>query len=492
MARQENEKPENPMFAIAIMLVGLLVLGFLIWMVASHRIVYGSLRPALFFGQLWTLLPWDYGILQWNRLVTSATLFAPAPVNVSFGAWATFVSAALRPAMALMMLAYLIGFALKGRRSFSRRFTAEALMAQQLQYFSGIAPVVTIRKDIAKDKNPLWRRQVTPQEVFQNYRVPKGAQATLAEPGSPMLRGGKFDREVARAYFTAITRTDAGGRMVSSMLGRQLVNLLYDTADAQNICFADRMSAHGKVLVALWSAVAFGGAAGRDAFAKYRDKLNMSAYGSKDGMANLTLAQPLYDQYRNHPKLRRLFNVHHWEHTALFVLLGLAQKKGRFTTAEVLWLRPMDRVMYFSLNSRGSFTPHTEAAATYSQVAFEAACARQGRLPVMWSEKEEGKLQHIIFIDPAIDGLELEWQRWEESVDDESDDWWLRKDLWKRSDATIAAAMKQVGASVPVTAMPGVSGGGGSTAFDDEASERARRDAEQGGRDMDQLFKDFT
>lgn len=490
MAGRDDDKDESPIFALGAILVACSVLGFLVWLVASHRIVFYSVRPSLFVGAIWKWLPSEYAYLQWERLVGSATIFYQRPVNVSILAWGAFVSVAFQPLMALLMAIYLGSFAFIRKTRLMRRFTARALMLQTVKHFTGVAPVVTIRKQIAQNKHPLWRRQVTPEEVFLKYRVPPKSRdgisaASLAAPGTPMVHDNCFDRQVALAYFTGITRAEPDGRMVSIMLGRQVVNLVADHARAKGFCFADRMSAEGKTLLALWSAVAFGGKAGRDEFCKYRDMLNRSAFGTKDGIANLSLAQPLYDKYRKHQGLHRLFAVHHWEHTALFALLGLAQKKGRFTTAEVLWLRPLNRVMYFALNSRGSFTPHTEAAATFAQFAFESACARLGRLPV---KDNNGDLnyRHTIYLDKAIDGLEIEWQRWQESSDDQADDWWTRVDLWTRTEATMRSAFERVDAAAPKASMPGETSA--SRAYDRDAS-RASTDAVLGriNPDLDDL-----
>jgi hypothetical protein len=398
------------------------------------------------------------------------------------------VALAFRPLAIIVMLVYLTALALAARRHqvLTRRFRADDLMHHTVKFFTGIAPVIAIREKIAKNKHPLWRKQVTPEEVFLNWRVPKGAPA-LAPAGAPMVRDGRFDREVARAYFMGITAAADGTLQRSVMLGRQLVNLVEDSRRAQSTVFADRMSAEGKTLLALWAAVAFGGEAGRNEFCRYRDALNRSAYGTPDGKANLALAQPLYDKWRKHPRLNKIFATHHWEHTALFFLLSLAQKRGRFTTAEVLWLRPTNRVMYFALNSRGSYTPHTEAAATFCQFAYEQACAKAGRLPVV--RNPEGGLMHVIYVEKAVDGLELEYARWVEGSDEE-DDWWERKDIWMRSNQAVTEWGKQAQAATPVAPMPGAADA--PTPFDEALAAQAKSaeasEAKQLDEEMSRIF----
>jgi hypothetical protein len=459
MSYQNKDKEESPLYLGLVIAAVLLVLGILVWIVAANRIVYGSLSPALTAGALWKVIPSDYGYSQWNSTVAAVNLFAPRPNAVTFLQWGSFVTTAFRPVAALLMLCYLgllVAVGLRKNVNLKRRISANDLMLHSMRHFTGVAPVVAIRKQIAKDAHPLWRRQVTPDEVFLNFKVPRLAggigNGSEAKAGMPMMRDGRFDREVARAYFLGIEAVLPDGRIRSRMLGNQVVNLPTDAKDARSKVFADRMSNEGKALVGLWSAVAFGGKSGRDEFCVYRDKVNLSAYGTKDGIGDLSLAQPLYDKYRKHPMLNKLFAVHHWEHTFLFALLALAQKKGRYTTAEVLWLRPLNRVMFFSLNTRGSSTPHTESATTFAQHAYEVACAKANRLPL--ARDANGRLIHVIYADKAIDGLELECMRWVEAGSDNDDDWWQSDQLWSTMSPTISKYAQEVAASVPKADMP--------------------------------------
>lgn len=491
MARHDDNEHESLMGPIGAAAAVLVTFGFLVWLVASNRIVYGTLQPALFFGAMWKWIPSDFTYSQWNEVVRMVQAYAPRPNDVSVVQWLALLMVAFRPLLLVLMTLYLLSlvFLVRKRQILTRRFDADRLMLHTMRHFSGVAPVVAIRERIAKNLHPLWRRQVAPEEVFLQWRVPKGAPA-MAPAGAPMVRDGKFDRDVARAYFQGLwqpTSNGPSGLQSSVMLGRQVVNLLEDSKRAAGLVFADRMSAEGKTLLALWTAVAFGEKQGREEFCHYRDLLNRSAYGTPDGKANLALAQPLYDKYRKHPMLAKVFAMHHWEHTMLFFLLSLAQKKGRFTTAEVLWLRPTNRVMYFALNSRGSYTPHTEAAATYAQFQYEAACAKAGRLPL--ARLPDGRLAHMIYVEKAVDGLELEYGRWAEGTDDD-DSWWQRSDIWTRSNNVLVNHFKQVAAAVPVAEMPGADSA--PTAFDKATSAQAEEKAvAEERRAQDELARAF-
>lgn len=488
-SQRNNDQEESPLYLGLTILAVLTMLLGLVWLVASNKIVYASLSPGLFFGSMWKWFASDYTYSQWNVVANSVVKFAEKPSAVNPIQWGSFVVVAFRPVTFLFMLGYialLVLLAFRPNLNLRRKITADSMLVDSMKHFTSIAPIVAIRKKIADDSHPLWRRQVTPEEIFLNYKVPRLAgdlpNGSQAKAGMLMMRDKKFDREVARSYFNGFKKKLPDGRMVSSMLGIQVVNLVKDAKAVKSKVFSDRMSAEGKALIALWAAVAFGGKDGVEDYVLYRDKLNLSAFGTKDGIANLSLIQPLYDKYRKNPLLNKLFAIHHWEHTVLFALLALAQKKGRYTTAEVLWLRPLNRIMFFSLNTRGAYTPHTESGSTFGMHAFEQACARANRLPMFASAS--GELFHQVYLDKVIDGLELEALRWMDADENDNEDWWQDKKFWDRSDPALKKLANMyshlnaaVNNSVPLVSMPGVDSD--KTSFDDIASDESLKSKEK-------------
>lgn len=432
MARPSDPKKQESIFEIALFAVGTVTaMTFLIWLFRSNKIVWGSLNPMMATGSMWKWLPGGWGLGSWNELVITAVRFSKDVSAVSFVEWLGFINLGLWPLAVLLGLSYLVALPIllaRKTRRVNRALTPSELLAQMTAVFSGVAPVVKIRKKIVADELPEWRTQVSPDEVF------------LGKVGNkPMVNaGGEFDKDVARAYFAGLQSQRIDGRMISAQLGRQVVDLVVDVNRSKKICYPDRLSNEGKALYALWSAVAFGGEAGKKEYEEYSRLLNMSAYGSPTGMANLTVIQPLYNKYRTHKNGLNLFAVHHWEHTVLFALLQYAQTRGRYTTAEVLWLRPTNRIMFFALNSCGAKTPHTEAAATFNQHAYETICFEEGLLPL---QQTPTGFQHVIFVEGAIEGLEAEYRHWAISKD-ENDVWW-NKDLRGIHDSSVRSLLAQ-------------------------------------------------
>jgi hypothetical protein len=445
----KDDKNSGTFFEIAgVALASVGSMIFLAWLVASNKIVWGSLKPALALGSMWKIIPTEYTISQWNSVVVDATRFSKNPTDVSFLDWVGFVNTAAMPLMFLICLAYLVllGFMFKRKKEdIFRAFSPEQLLHHTMRVFSGVAPVIKIRKQIVDNKLPQWRTQVTPEEVFLGKHA----------GGRPMVQSGEFQLDVARDYFTGLKAERINGMLVSTMLGRQIVDLVKDRGNSKSIVFPDRMSNEGKALFALWACVAFGGQEGKKEYTDYCRRLNMSAYGSPTGMANLTVIQPLYDKYRTNKDVKALFAVHHWEHTVLFALLEIAQRRGRYTTAEVLWLRPTNRVMFFSLNSCGSKTPHAEAASTFNQFHYERACHAKKRLPLF--QGADGAIHPFICIDQAIEGLKGEYEHWAISTD-ENDEWWKDEDIWKKQDMAMSNVLREYraksAAATPATPPP--------------------------------------
>lgn len=425
MSRTGEPKKEDLFTVVGVMIGCTIAIIALIWIAASKKIVVFWTPKFYSLSTMWTWLPGDLGANQAISAKETALRFWDAPKAVGFGEWVSFVNTCSWPLTFLLGLAVLAWFVRIGFRtppSVQRKFKPQDLAEKLSHVFTGTAPVLHLRKALAADKEPYWRRQVFPHEVLLNELV----------NGKSLVMDNQMVVDRARDYFRGI-KTDkgkavlVGGRLVSRMLGNQVVNLLTDRG--KNVVFADRFSPAGKVIFALLCAHAFGGREGIADYAKARDQLNNSARGAKHGFANLTVAQWLFDKYRTNATARQLFAIHHWEHTYLFELSFQAKKQGKCVDSEFLWLKPMSRFMFYAMNTVGRLTPHTESAATFAQHAYERRVARRKRLPLM--REDDGGYVHVIYIDKAVKGLGLEWDRWRDGDGDE-DLWWRSEAEWKR------------------------------------------------------------
>jgi hypothetical protein len=494
-----DQKKEDLMTIILLMGGTLLILVVLVW-AAGHTKFVNYWTPKLWhMAHSWLWMPGIDGEAKLSEVTSMGRQFLTDPKGVSLLEWISYYNKTMfipNFLIAVALSVVLLMVFLKKRESVQRVFSPQDLAVHLSHVFTGIAPVLHIRKKIAKNEDPLWARQVFPYEVLLNEKV----------NGKPMIVDGEFKGERAAEYFRGIYTKKVpksneypsgvaphliGGRLVSKMLGRQVVDLTKDykainvqmdiskggpagpgekAGAPKNVCFPDRFSNTGKVIFALLCAHAFGGPEGKKDYAKARDQLNNSARGAAHGFANLSVAQWIFDKYRTNEMAAKLFAIHHWEYTYLFELLIQSKRQGKCGHWEFMWLKPMNRILFYVMNTVLRQTPHTESAGAFCQHTFEKRVSMSGRkdgnfrIPM----QKVGEIYvPIIYVDKAVKALELEWDRWKEG-DDEDNSWWMDKAIWNR--------LNNIKFEPPSAPPPELAG---DTAFDVAASAQAARRNEE-------------
>jgi hypothetical protein len=211
-------------------------------------------------------------------------------------------------------------------------------------------------------------------------------------------------------------------------LGYLVVDLIADAGKENATNFTDRFTPQAKVIYALLCAYAFGGAEGKSDYRKLSDALNRSCVGHPNGLPNLSLAQAMYSKYRNNGSAKKLFSVHHWENTYLFQLFLIAKRNGKATHTDFIWLKPQDRILFYTLNTVGRKTPPVEAAAAFAMNDFEQQCAKLELLPLRMN-KLLNRLEASICVVAAVDAFTDEFAHHQISTDD-NDNWWLNLKTW--------------------------------------------------------------
>ncbi len=432
------------------MLVGFglvaLILGGALWLTGSSRIVYFTTPMFKACAWLYNLVPG--GGEAWGRVSYLSDVFRARPKAVSLFDFLRFIDMSMWPLSVLTCVAMGAATAWTFTRKtnkLARRPSPEALTRVLSRKFSGVVPVMHLGSQLILNKLPRWRRQVWPEEVMMNHKI----------DGKPMLKNNQANLDQVRAYFQGEPKLIQGtNRLYSKMLGIQLVSIFADRG--KNVVYPDRMSAAGKVMYALLVAHAFGGKDGKKDYERAMNELNYSCTDHPNGLPNLTVAQWIFDKYRLHPKASNLFAVHHWEYTYLYSLFFMAKRQGKVTHRQWLWLKPLDRVLFYVLNTVLRKVPHTESAAVWCQFDFERKAAKAGRVPV-----DENGIPAIVTA-PAEEALVAAWEHYLKSTDDDEDAWWQDGQVWRRTNGVALKAPQ----SPPAEALAAANA---DTRFDDEA-----------------------
>lgn len=99
------------------------------------------------------------------------------------------------------------------------------------------------------------------------------------------------------------------------------------------------------------------------------------------GRLNFSGVEEQLEHYRSHTLLAWLEKRHAYIGTLLASLLEIARHEGVLATAEFLWLKPMDRRLWYLLNSVGRQTVFVEAAGLYAHWLAEKRLKRLLRTP---------------------------------------------------------------------------------------------------------------
>lgn len=448
----QNKQDDGVLTWVFLAAVCLGVMGAMVWLVASHQIVYYGTPVVDALAFPWRLLP-----LNWTGSIVpdldfQYNLYRKRPHLISFMDWLGYVNVAFRPWTFLFCIVAIFLFRRQIKHvkqsRMNKRLSPNELATEMMNVFTDIAPVVCIQEKLVRNELPNWARQTFPEEFLRKAKYQK---RPVLVP-DPENGGEMVDRSRLEGYLQETTKYKHNGVVLqkSVHLGRQIVDIIADSKKSDGIAFPDRLSDAGKAVFAILAPYAFNATPGKAESQKVSDALNVSAYGSPTGMAKLDVpeAQETFNRWREHPLARKLAKMHPWEYTFLYALLEHAQRSGKIGTWKFIWLKPTDRVLFYALNTVGRKTPHSESSIVFSQLQFERKAARMGLLPI----NNEGK--PIIFTKKVIESFEEEWEFWRNGEED-SEDWWMAKDAFDwENNAALTNALKDLNQapSVPVNA----------------------------------------
>jgi len=116
------------------------------------------------------------------------------------------------------------------------------------------------------------------------------------------------------------------------------------------------------------------------------------AFSSMNGKPDFFNSAELLKKYANTKQIMKITSRHGYVTTVMSSLLVAAREVGVISTAEFIWLKPIDRRMWYMLNSVGRYTVVTEVAGAFAH----------------WlAEKKLGLPLMVPMVEEAVVGLEL-------------------------------------------------------------------------------------
>lgn len=243
---------------------------------------------------------------------------------------------------------------------FRKAHDMKSLRAQEQFNWPAIMPVVKedlVSQDI--NKGP-WAMALTPMEFARKYNLLRKDDALL-------------DNAIPGLEMTAGVRKGDAKRVFTMQLGPYWDGF-------------ERCSPQAYALAAVFLARINRDRDAANDILKVLDKTFVT------GKPDFSVARPVMKKYQNSEAAQEIVAKHAYMLTVMASLLAKARDDGVVPSSEFLWLKPVDRRLWYMLNCIGRQTPYAEVAGPFAH----------------WrAEKEMGRRSLVPMIDEATRALEI-------------------------------------------------------------------------------------
>ncbi len=102
-----------------------------------------------------------------------------------------------------------------------------------------------------------------------------------------------------------------------------------------------------------------------------------------DGKPDYSVANPTLEKYKNTELVQEIVQKHAYQLTVIAELLLAARDDGVVPSAEFLWLKVIDRRLWYMLNSVGRQTPYSEVGGPFAHWRAEQVMGRRSLTPMI-------------------------------------------------------------------------------------------------------------
>lgn len=247
---------------------------------------------------------------------------------------------------------------------FTRRYDTRSLAIQETKNWPQIK-IVSKLDLLSHDLDEgAWAMAMTPMQYAKKNKL---AVIEFAD-----VVGSGFSKIQAPEFKVALDRTRAE-RAMGAQLGRPWQG-------------ASAMAPHRRAIFAVFIAKGC-----RDS-KKAQELIYQLADSAGDGNLNLSGADDLWKKHYKNSMVEKICASHAYEFTVLASMLQFAREDGVLASADFLWVKPLDRRLWFVINNVGRQTPCAEVGGIFCHWYNELALKRPLSMPV---------------VDAAVDALAL-------------------------------------------------------------------------------------
>ena len=263
----------------------------------------------------------------------------------------------------IVALAFIIYFS-NSTRVFKRIYDMHALANEEKVNWPQISPVIDLNlvgQDF--DKGP-WAMAVTPMQFCKRHQL---LDEYRAQP-----REGALSKD--RNRIEVMLRRGQANKIFSMQMGSLWPGL-------------DKLPRHIHALFAVFAARHAG-----DTKAAAELLAQISASSTKK--LNFAGANALCKKHQDMKKIKKIMESHGYVLTVMASMLEAAREDGVQASADFLWLKPVDRRLWYMLNTVGRQTPFVEVAGPFAHWVAEKQIGRRLLVPMV--EEATNALERVL------------------------------------------------------------------------------------------------
>lgn len=228
--------------------------------------------------------------------------------------------------------------------------------------------------DFALDNQMLWVSKVPASE---HTKIDTSTMFPIP-PFSPEVKvlGFPHKRKLVPHYSYVVFNPDAAHDLFVKQLGEKWEGSksLPPLERALYAIFCTQISGDQGKAWAMVEQIAFSWREGR-----FDDKGNLVA----PHFADTKGVDELIAKHGNSVEVRKIEALHYHKYNVLQGLLGEARKKGRLMHSNLLWVKPMNRVLWYCLCGQGGQVAYWEAAGPWAHAQVERLMGRSIAIPMV-------------------------------------------------------------------------------------------------------------
>lgn len=344
--QQQGDNSLGPFWII----VGIFFLGWMIWIFGHAQITSVVFQLRLWEGYLINLFT-DHVAGTINIIKTTppeaVTFNQLADVSTQIGNYLRYPILII-----LFLLAVAVYFSHNNLR-YKKSYSMQTLVDEEKISWPQITPVAKL--DLVKadiDKGP-WAMALPPMQFAKKNQLLQIER---------ILPSDAYSRKQAK--LVATVRKEEAHRVFALQLGRYWTGI-------------NDLNIHTKALFAVFAA-----RANRDREGAIK-LLKQIAASTSSGKLDFSGTEELLNKHKNFKGVVKVMQSHAFVLTVMASMLVLARTDGVLASADFLWLKPVDRPLWFMLNSVGRQTPFTEVAGPFAHWVAERLSERKLFVPMV-------------------------------------------------------------------------------------------------------------